>query len=345
MHRPVEDGFFMPAEWAPHKRCWMAWPCRAQVWGEHLDAAREAYAEVARTIAEFEPVTMIANPEDVAEVSLRCGSQVGALPLGLDDSWARDIGPSFLVDGKGGLAGVDWRFNAWGGKYDDYEKDADLARALLDRLEVPRYEAPMVLEGGSIHVDGEGTLLTSEQCLLNPNRNPKMTPKEIESCLGDYLGARTVVWLGQGLVDDETDGHVDNLACFVKPGVVLALTTQDSGDANFTALQDNLARLRAARDAKGRELEVVEIEQPAAAAGDDGRRLSRSYINFYIANGGIVMPSFEDPKDTAAFATVSKCFPDRAVRQVPAGSIVLGGGGIHCITQQEPSPTGEPPGN
>jgi agmatine deiminase len=345
MHRPVEDGFFMPAEWAPHKRCWMAWPCRADLWGGHLDAAREAYAEVAKTIAEFEQVTMIAKPEDVAEVSLRCGAQVGALPLELDDSWVRDTGPSFLIDGKGGLAGVDWRFNAWGGSYDDFKKDAELARALLNHLEVSRYEAPMVLEGGSIHVDGEGTLLTSEQCLLNPNRNPNLTPKEIETCLGDYVGARTVVWLGQGLVDDETDGHVDNLACFVKPGVVLALTTQDPEDANYAALQDNLARLRAARDAKGRELEVVEIEQPAAALDDKGRRLARSYINFYIANGGIVMPSFEDPKDSAAFATVTKCFPDREVRQVPAGDILRGGGGIHCITQQEPNPTGEPPGD
>ncbi len=337
MRRPVEDGFFMPAEWHPHKRCWMAWPCRVDLWGDRLDAAREAYAEVAKTIAEFEPVTMIANPEDVAEVSLRCGSRVGALPLDLDDSWARDIGPSFLIDGKGGLAGVDWRFNAWGGKYSDYANDDALAQALLSRLEVPRYEAPLVLEGGSIHVDGEGTLLTSEQCLLNPNRNPNLTPKEIESLLGDYLGVRSVVWLGQGLENDETDGHIDNLACFVKPGVVLALTTQDSEDANYAALQDNLARLRAARDAKGRALEIVELEQPARALDDEGRRLSRSYINFYIANGGIVMPSFEDPKDTAAFGTVAKCFPDREVRQMPAGDIVHGGGGIHCITQQEPS--------
>jgi len=336
MRRPVEDGYFMPAEWAPHKRCWMAWPCRVDLWGDHLDAAREATVEVAKTIAEFEPVTMIANPEDVAEVSLRCGSQVGALPLDLDDSWARDTGPSFLIDGKEGLVGVDWRFNAWGGDYPDYEKDAALAQALLTHLDVARYEAPMVLEGGSIHVDGEGTLITSEQCLLNPNRNPTMTPKEIETCLGGYLGVRSIVWLGQGLEGDGTDGHVDNLACFVSPGVVLALTTQDTKDANYAVLRDNLARLRAARDAKGRELEVIEVEQPAAAVDDKGERVARSYINFYIANGGIVMPSFEDPKDAAAFATISKCFPDRRVCQVPAGDILRGGGGIHCITQQEP---------
>ncbi len=337
MRHPVEDGFFMPAEWHPHKRCWMAWPCRANMWGEHLDAAREAYAEVAKTIAEFEPVTMIANPEDVAEVSLRCGSNVGALPLGLDDSWARDIGPSFLIDGKGGLAGIDWGFNAWGGKYDTYGKDAALAQALLAHLDLPRYQAPLVLEGGSIHVDGEGTLLTSEQCLLNPNRNPKLTPMEIEAHLRDHLGVREIVWLGQGLADDETDGHIDNLACFLKPGAVAALTTNDPEDANYEALQDNLKRLRAARDAKGRELEIVEIEQPAPAHDDDGRRLSRSYINFYMANGGIVMPSFEDPKDGPAYTALSKCFPQREVRHVQASDIVRGGGGIHCITQQQPA--------
>ena len=337
MRVPNTDGFFMPAEWQPHKRCWMAWPCRKDMWGKGLDAARDAYAEVARTIAEFEPVTMVANQEDVADVSLRCGARVAAMPLALNDSWMRDFGPTFLIDGKGGLAGADWQFNAWGGKYEDYDKDSAVAKALLAHLKVTRYPAPLVLEGGSVHVDGEGTLLTSEQCLLNANRNPSLTPKEIEDHLRDFLGARAFVWLGQGLVDDETDGHIDNLACFVKPGVVLALTTKDSEDANYAALQDNLKRLRAARDAKGREIEVVEVEQPAAASDGEGRRIARSYINFYIANGGLVMPSFEDPKDDDAFDAVAKCFPEHNVRQVPASDIVIGGGGIHCITQQEPA--------
>ena len=336
MRRPAEDEFFMPAEWHPHKRCWMAWPCRDALWGEGLDAARDAYAEVAKTIAEFEPVTMVANAEDVAEVSLRCGSGVAALPLAIDDSWMRDTGPSFVIDGRGGLAGIDWRFNAWGGKAETYDRDAALAGRLLEHLEVTRHAAPLVLEGGSIHVDGEGTLMTSEQCLLNPNRNPGLTRAEIETHLRDYLGVRSIIWLGEGLVDDDTDGHVDNLACFVRPGAVLALTTADGEDANHAALQDNLARLRAARDAKGRELEILEVEQPAAATHPKGPRLARSYINFYIANGGIVMPSFEDPKDEAAFAVLSKCFPEHDMRQVPAGDIVLGGGGIHCITQQQP---------
>lgn len=331
MSLPTDDGFFMPAEWSPHKRCWMAWPCRTELWGEGLDAARAAYTEVAKAIADFEPVTMVANGEEIAEVSLRCGSGVACLPLAHDDSWMRDNGPTFVIDGKGGLAGVDWRFNAWGDEYDNYENDAAVAGAILAHLDVPAYMAPMVLEGGSIHVDGEGTLLTTEQCLLNPNRNPKLSQAQIEENLRAYLGVRRIIWLGRGLEDDETDGHVDNLACFVRPGVVLALSTDDPDDGNYTALQDNLARLRAA------DLEVIEVPQPAPRTGKDGRRLALSYINFYMANGGVVMPSFEDAKDEEAFTTVSNCFPDRKVLQIPVLDIVCGGGGIHCITQQQPA--------
>ncbi len=340
---PAEDGFYMPAEWGPHDRCWMAWPCRRELWSERLDAARTAYAEVAMAIAEFEPVTMIANPENVAEASLRCGSSVACLPLAHDDSWMRDTGPSFLIDGRGEMAGVDWRFNAWGGKYDSYEKDSAVAAAMLEHLELTRYEAPIVLEGGSIHVDGEGTLITTEQCLLNPNRNPELDKDEIERLLNAHFGVEKVIWLGQGLEEDETDGHVDNLACFARPGVVLALSAEDPEDGNYDALRDNLIRLRAARDAKGRELEVIEVPQPERGAGDDGRRLAKSYINFYLANGAVVMPSFEDGKDKAAKEIVSGCFPDRKVRQVPALDIVHGGGGIHCITLQQPAGKGEIP--
>ena len=340
---PAEDGFYMPAEWGPHDRCWMAWPCRQELWSERLDAARTAYAEVAMAIAEFEPVTMIANPENVAEASLRCGSSVACLPLAHDDSWMRDTGPSFLIDGRGEMAGVDWRFNAWGGKYDSYEKDSAVAAAMLEHLELTRYEAPIVLEGGSIHVDGEGTLITTEQCLLNPNRNPELDKDEIERLLNAHFGVEKVIWLGQGLEEDETDGHVDNLACFARPGVVLALSVEDREDGNYDALRDNLIRLRAARDAKGRELEVIEVPQPERGEGDDGRRLAKSYINFYLANGAVVMPSFEDGKDKAAKEIVSGCFPDRKVRQVPALDIVHGGGGIHCITLQQPAGKGEIP--
>lgn len=336
MSNPAEDGFYMPAEWHPHSRCWMAWPCRADLWGDGLDDARHAYAEVARTIVEFEPVTMLANPEDLAEVSLRCGSGVACLPMALDDSWMRDTGPSFVIDGKGGVAGVDWRFNAWGGKYEPYKRDAEIAKAVLAHIEVSRYAAPLVLEGGAFHVDGEGTLLTTEQCLLNPNRNPDLDRAAIEEHLRVYLGIRQVIWLGQGLENDETDGHVDNIACFARPGVVLVLSCEDPEDANYEIFEDNLKRLEAARDAKGRELEIIRIEQPRRIEDEDGGRIAASYVNFYIANGAILLPSFEDGKDKDAFETLQKVFADRKICQLPALDIVRGGGGFHCITQQQP---------
>jgi agmatine deiminase len=319
----------------------MAWPCREALWGERLDAAREATAEVARAIAAFEPVTMIANPENIAEVSLRCGTGIACLPMAHDDSWIRDNGPNFVVDGRGGVAGIDWRFNAWGMRYEPYDKDDAVAEAVLQHLELPRIAAPLVLEGGAIHVDGEGTCLTTEQCLLDPNRNPDLSKREIEALLHAHLGVRQVIWLGEGLRHDDSGGHVDNLACFVRPGVVLALTTDDPEDDNHGALEDNLERLRAARDAKGRALEVVEVPQPGPAEGDDGRRLAKSYVNFYIANGGVVMPSFEDSKDKAASEILAACFPERDLRQVPALDIVHGGGGIHSIALQQPSGAAE----
>ncbi len=335
---PAKDGFFMPAEWAPHERCWMAWPCRDSLWGEGLAAARAAYAEVAKAIAGFEPVTMLANVEDFDQAAAACGDGVACQTLPLDDSWMRDFGPSFLVDGKGGLAGVDWGFNAWGEKFYPYDQDALIAERLLEHLGVRRYAAPLVMEGGSFHVDGEGTLLTSEECLLNPNRNPSLDRAVIEDLLRQYLDVEAFVWLGQGLDKDDTDGHVDNIACFVRPGVVMAVTCDDPEDPNHAILQDNLARLRRARDAKGRALEVIELPQPRKARYLHGQRLALSYVNYYIANGGIVMPSFGDANDAEAFEVVSKAFPDHKVVQVRADAILAGGGGIHCITQQQPHP-------
>jgi agmatine deiminase len=330
----------MPPEWAPHARCWMQWPCREPLFGEHLRAAREAYAEVAQTIAEFEPVTMIASPEHVVEASLKCGPGVSTFSLPLDDSWCRDSGPTFVVNARGEVAGVAWKWNAWGDKYPDHQRDAQVSRAVLEHLGMRRYAAPLVLEGGAIHVDGEGTLLTTESCLLNPNRNPDLGRAEVEELLRQYLGVRTILWLNGGVEDDDTDGHVDNVACFVRPGLVLALNSSDPADGNYAMLTENIERLRASTDAAGRSLEVVPIEQPRRREMADGRRLALSYVNFYIANGGIVMPAFEDPQDRHAYDIVQRAFPDRRVMQVPATEIVFGGGGIHCITQQQPA--GEP---
>jgi agmatine deiminase len=325
----------MPAEWAPHERCWMAWPCRRELWDGGLDAARAAYADVARAIARFEPVTMVARQADAADAAARCGGTVDVCVVPIDDSWMRDSGPTFLQDDAGDVAGVAWRFNAWGDKYRGYANDAALAGRLLDRLNVPRFDAPFVLEGGAVHSDGEGTILTTESVLLNPNRAMAASRGEAEALLRDWLGAEKVIWLPAGMVEDETDGHVDNVACFAALGRVLALAAPDETDPNHAALAENLAVLAAETDARGRALDVVRLDQATLpdAAGKPG---AASYINFYIANGGIVMPAFGTDDDASAAAMLRAAFPGRTVVQVDARAIVAGGGGIHCITQQQP---------
>lgn len=326
----------MPAEWHRHERCWMAWPCRKELWGDGLDAAREAYAEVARAIAQFEPVSIIVQPQDVATVSVKLGKAVDVLPMEIDDSWTRDTAPTFLIDGNGKIAGCNWRFNGWGGKYPDFERDARLTERLLDHLKIDRYDAPFVLEGGAIHSDGQGTILTTESVLLNENRNPGITRTDMESLLIDWLGAEKVIWLPGGLEDDETDGHVDNVACFARPGCVLALAANDADDPNYDILQANLEVLSGTKDARGKALDVITVEQPEPITVD-GRRLSASYVNLYVANGGVVMPIFGDPADEDAVDRVEKAFPKHEVMPVDASDIVRGGGGIHCITQQQPA--------
>ena len=336
---PLRDGLYMPAEWAPHARCWIAWPCRLEPWGspEGLMRARLGHAAVARAISCFEKVTMIVRPEDRDEARMAMGRGIETLELDLDDSWARDSGPIFVTDGQDGVAGVHWRFNAWGNKYHPHENDAALGMRIIEAQGMRSYEGPMVLEGGSINVDGEGTLMTTEQCLLNANRNPNLSLQQIEERLALYLGVTRIIWLGEGLEDDETDGHVDNIACFAGNGRVLVHTPPAHGDLNDRVMRDNIARLRAARDARGRKLEIIELPEPSRRDRHDGKRLDMSYINFYYANFGIVMPSFDDPMDEVAAKIMAATFPDRRIVQVPASDIVEGGGGIHCITQQQPA--------
>lgn len=330
------SGFHMPAEWQPHSRCWMAWPCNRTIWRNGLEVAQRNFAAVVRAILEFEPVSLLVRPEHRAFAHRLCGEQVDYHEYPLDDSWMRDFGPTFVIGEAGALAGIDWQFNGWG-KY-PHASDCHIARFILDRLGLPRIEAPLVLEGGAIHVDGEGSVLSTEQCLLHPNRNPQLAREAIEHQVLQHLGAERMIWLGQGIADDDTDGHIDELACFVAPGVVLALTSGDRDDVDYAPLQENLARLREARDARGRRLELVAVEQPAVAVLE-GRRLSQSYVNFYIANGGIVMPAFNDRRrDEAARSTLQSLFPSRKVLQVPAQELAVGGGNIHCVTQQQPDP-------
>jgi agmatine deiminase len=314
----------------------MAWPSRADLWKTRLRDAQKAYADVAKAIARFEPLIMVANEKDEAEVRAACGLQVEIVFLPIDDSWLRDSGPTFVMNDAEEVAGIDWGFNAWGGKFPPWDRDAAFAGKVLERLGMRRFQAPFILEGGSIHVDGEGTVLTTEQCLLNPNRNPTLNKAQVEANLKDWLGVETVIWLGQGLENDHTDGHIDDIACFVRPGVVMAAVCDDPSDPNFVTLGDNLRRLKAARDAKGRALQIIEMPLPGRREVKGVGRLASTYINFYIANGGIVAPSFDDVRDSVAKRILSQAFPDRDVVMVPGLTIVEGGGCIHCITQQEP---------
>ena len=336
---PARDGYAMPAEWATHARTWMCWPCRTEAWGgpDGLLRAKQATARVARAVSSFEPVVIAARAADAAEVKLATQGKTAIFEVPLDDSWARDIGPTFLTSPDGGRAAVQWQFNAWGNKYHPWTEDRQFATRAARHGDIRVYAAPLVCEGGAIHTDGEGTLITTEQCLLNANRNPHLDRQQVEERLALYTGARRVIWLGEGFSDDETDGHVDNIACFVAPGRVLVGVPASRSHPDFEPVMEAIRRLTETRDAQGRRIEIVELEQPRKPGSDRRRRpLQASYVNFYLTNGGVIMPGFDDPNDERARAVLSDCFAGRDILQIQAMDIVEGGGGIHCITQQEP---------
>ncbi len=326
----------MPAEWEPHERCWMAWPCRADLWRHGLGPAREAFAAVVKAIAAHEPVTLMVRLEDLDEAGRLTAGAADLVPAELDDSWTRDIGPTFVVDEAGDLAGVDWGFNAWGLCYDGFDRDARLARRILDLAGARRIVGPQILEGGSIHVDGEATLLTTEECLLDPKRNPHLDKADIEANLMATLGVESVVWLPRGLTNDETRGHVDNLCCFYKPAHVLLPATSDRSDPDFAILAEARAVLEKAIDARGRRLTILDLPMPPRNYDDNGQAVALSYVNFYLANGAIIMPGFDAVTDAEAARVLGMAFPEREIVIVPGHGIADGGGNIHCITQQQP---------
>lgn len=338
---PRDLNYRMPAEWAPHIRTFISWPVRdSMCYPEQYEQVCQGYAEIIAAIAEFEPVTVVVNPDDLEKVSrLFADNRIECLPIEHNDAWLRDNGPTFVVNDEGGLAGVNWRFNAWGGKYSPWDLDDAVAPQILRHVGVRQFDAPLVMEGGSIHTDGEGTLLTTEECLLNPNRNPQLSREQIEAHLRNFVNAERIIWLKRGLSGDETDGHVDNVACFAAPGKVILQVCDDPDDENYAITQENLKILQEAVDAKGRRLEVIPIQQPPKAFYD-GARLTLSYLNFYFVNGGIILPVFggaAGETDRMAQQVLSETFPDRRIRTVNGMAIIREGGNVHCTTQQMPA--------
>jgi agmatine deiminase len=337
---PRTDGFAMPAEFDVHQATWMSWPTHRSLWNGYLDAARDEWAATARAVAAFEPVVMVCNPGDSADVRSRSGAGVEPLELPIDDSWLRDNGPIFVRNDRGELALVHFGFNSWGEKYLPYDDDARLPELLASHFGVRRYRAPFVLEGGSFFVDGEGTLLTTEQCLLHPNRNPSMSKEEIEEGLRSYLGVDTVIWLPHGLVEDrDTDGHIDGLAQLVGPGVVMFAVAAGHDDPNAPRFAEDRSTLEAARDAKGRPIDVVDGPVNSWASIEDVGSVVIPYMNHYLANGAVIVPVAGGPEDEAALELLAKAYPDREIVGVPGAMISHGGGGPHCITQQVPAGT------
>ena len=321
----------MPAEWARHERTLMAWPTRPDLWGDQLQPARQEYAATANAIAAFEPLTMVcASAAESAQARGALTAAVDVVELPIDDSWLRDCGPIFVVDGEGRRAGVHFGFNSWGGKFAPWDRDAAVGALLVEHVGDRRYDAPFVLEGGAVLVDGEGTLLTTEECLLNPNRNPGMSRDQIEAGVSDHLGVETIVWLGQGLVEDrDTDGHVDMIAAFTRPGEVL-LQALAPGAPSHERMADNRSRLVAAG------LQVVDF--PILASVEvAGEPIAVCQLNLYLCNGAVVMPLAGVDTDAEALERIAAAYPDREVVGVPGRVIAYGGGGPHCITQQVPA--------
>ncbi len=358
---PRADGFYMPAEWAPQTQTWMVWPERPDNWRLGGKPVQTAHVAVAKAIARFEPVTVAVSAAQYDNARARLDvPNIRVVEISNDDAWVRDTGPTFVINDDGQVRGVDWGFNAWGGfdggLYAPWNLDAALASKVLEIERCPRYVTEgFVLEGGSIHVDGEGTLITTEECLLNRNRNPHLSREEIEVVLRDHLSVEKIIWLPDGLYNDETDGHVDNFCCYVRPGEVLLAWTDDPKDPNFPRCQAAMGVLENARDAKGRPFIVHKMPIPGPlfateeeCAGVDqvhgsqernpSVRLAGSYVNFLIVNGGIIAPSFDDPLDETAREILQRLFPEHEVVMVPGRELLLGGGNIHCLTQQQPAP-------
>ncbi len=335
---PIELGYKMPPEWTTHERTLISWPVQESMcFPDDYETVCNGYAELIRALAEFEQVTVLINESQLAFAKNKVsGEKIEFLIIEHNDAWLRDNGPTFIINERGERAAVNWQFNAWGGKYSPWDLDNEVAPKILEHFGVTRFDAPFVMEGGSFHVDGEGTLLTTEECLLNENRNPELTREQIEAGLREFLNVEKIIWLKRGLSGDETDGHVDNIACFAAPGKVIIQVCNDPDDENYEITNENLEILRNVVDARGRQLEIIKIEQPPKRFFEN-QRLTLSYLNFYFVNDGIVLPIFGgDAKETDSLAeeVLAQAFPNRRIRTIDGMAIIKEGGNVHCTTQQ-----------
>ena len=364
---PVQDGYRMPGEYEPHRGCILIWPERPGSWRNGAREAKKAFADVIRAIAKSEEVYLAASGKTFSEaekLAQRLQTDEALYPIRVftaetDDAWARDVGATMVLDEKGAVCGVDWQFNAWGGTFDglyrNWEKDDRVAAFICRTLGCPCLDArPFVLEGGSIHSDGEGTLIVTEACLLSQGRNPQMSREQIEEQLKYWLGVHKIIWLPCGIYQDETNEHVDNVCAFVRPGEVVLAWTEDETDPQYAMSLADLKVLEQETDAKGRKFKIHKLpipQKPVCLTQEDvdgfvfeegedereaGERMAASYVNFYISNGGIILPQFGDENDKRAVEILQKCFPERRIYPIDARAIIVGGGNIHCITQQIP---------
>lgn len=338
----AENAWFMPAEWAPHAATWMVWPHNQPLWesgwGVTLAEVQVDFARVANAIARFEPVKMVVDRSAAFRARELCGANIELIELPVNDSWCRDSGPSFICHPQRGVAGVSWRFNAWGGK-SDHDLDEGLARRILNGLGLECFGTPLSNEGGAIHVDGDGTLITTESVLLNPNRNPGMSKAEMEEVFARLLGVKKTIWLPgdpQYVTGDMTDGHVDGVCAFAKPGALLVDATRDQSSVYAEVARENRRALELATDARGRKFEMLELFEASEAVDTEAEVFCASYTNFYICNGAIIMPAYGIAADQVAADTLRMAFPGREVVPVQINNLAHGGGGVHCITQQQP---------
>jgi agmatine deiminase len=354
---PKQDGYRMPAEFEEQERIWMLWPERTDNWRDGAKPAQKVFANVAKAIRRFEPVTVCVSPAQFSNCRAHLPEDIRVVEITSNDSWIRDCGPTFVINDMGGIRGCDWTFNAWGGLVDGlyfpWDQDDLVAQKVCELEEIPSYRTEgFVLEGGSFHVDGEGTVITTEMCLLSEGRNPLMTKEEIEEMLQEYLNCKKVIWIRDGIDPDETNGHIDDVVQYVRPGEVACIWTEDESNPFYEEAQAAYQTLSEAVDAKGRKLKVHKLcltKQPVLLHGadsidmvegtiprKDGEISIASYMNFLVVNGGVIVPQYGDENDSLAIRQIQEMYPERNVIGVRTEEIAYGGGNIHCITQQQP---------